>query len=133
VVPPVMHRPLPSQESPDEHALPSLQAEPEGLGAYVQPVLGAQVPTASWHWVGGVLQAVGVPKQEPASSQVSLLVQALLSLQEVPLGFLLATQLPFEQVPVEVKHEVGGVALQVVPVPLGMYAHLPFTQAPGLS
>ncbi len=39
---------------------------------------------ASWHWEGGLLQTMGVPPQVPLLLQTSPLVQALASLQGVP-------------------------------------------------
>src|SRR5206468_1418011 len=64
---------------------PSSQAVPSALSGLEQlPLAGSQVP-ASWHW-SGVAQATGsVPAQTPAW-QESVWVQALPSLQGVPLA-----------------------------------------------
>ncbi len=66
-------------------ALPSLQAVPLGLvGYWHRPVLGLHVP-AVWHW-SGAAQVTVVPGVQTFHWQVSPLVQALPSLQAVPLG-----------------------------------------------
>src|SRR6266581_2780854 len=72
------------QESLWVQALPSLQVVPSALlGLEQVPVPGSQVP-ASWHW-SRALQTTGfAPVQTPAW-QESLCVQALPSLQVVPL------------------------------------------------
>jgi len=75
------------------HALPSEHAVPFGAGGFEHvPVTGLQVPTP-WHWSRAV-QRTGVPAHIPAW-HVSPVVQALPSLQIVPLA---ATG--FEQLPV---------------------------------
>jgi hypothetical protein len=66
-------------------ALLSEQAVPSGLaGLEHSPVAGSQVP-ASWHWSEAVQVTGSSPTQVP-SWQVSVLVQALPSLQAVPFG-----------------------------------------------
>jgi hypothetical protein len=65
-------------------ALPSLQAVPLAAGGLEQtPVEGLQVP-ATWHWSAAVHTTGFDPMQTPAW-QVSVCVQALPSLQAVPL------------------------------------------------
>jgi hypothetical protein len=67
-------------------ALPSLQAVPLGkAGLEHMPVAGLQVP-AAWHWSLAV-QTTGVPLVQTPAWQVSFWVQALPSLQAVPLGW----------------------------------------------
>jgi hypothetical protein len=67
------------------HALPSLHDVPFGLTGFEQrPVLGEQVP-AKWHWSEGA-QVTAVPGLHVPDWQVSPMVQALLSLHDVPLG-----------------------------------------------
>jgi hypothetical protein len=79
--------------------MPSLQAVPFGLFGFEQfPVLGSQVP-AVWHW-SGVGHCRAVPAVQTPSWQASLWVQALLSVQAVPLGLI-----GFEQAPVEELHD----------------------------
>ena len=64
-------------------ALPSLQELPLGLAGLEQvPVAGLQVP-ASWHWSEAEQVTGFEPVQAPAW-QVSVCVQALPSLQELP-------------------------------------------------
>src|SRR5262249_59742698 len=66
-------------------ALPSEQALPFVLSGLEQvPLAGSQTP-ASWHWSSAVQTTGFAPVQTPAS-QVSLCVQALPSLQAVPLA-----------------------------------------------
>jgi hypothetical protein len=65
-------------------ALPSLQPVPLFLAGLLQrPVLGAHRPT-SWHWSEAVHTTGFAPVQVPFW-QVSVRVQALLSLQVLPL------------------------------------------------
>jgi hypothetical protein len=67
------------------HALPSLHALPSGLAGFEQvPVAGLQVP-ALWHWSCAVHTTGLLPVQVPVW-QVSVRVQALPSLQALPLG-----------------------------------------------
>src|SRR5438034_116185 len=75
------------QESVCVQALPSLQAVPLAFGGLVEhvPVAGSQVP-ASWHWSVAVHTTGFAPVQLPYW-QVSVCVQALPSLQAVPLAF----------------------------------------------
>src|SRR5438094_63744 len=74
-----------SQVSALVQALPSLQAVPLGAAGFEHwPVAGSHVP-ASWHWSEAVQVTGLLPTQLPPS-QVSLCVQALLSLQAVPLA-----------------------------------------------
>src|SRR6059036_2889399 len=76
---------LPSwQVSVCVQALPSLQAVPLVLvvGAEHTPVAGLQVP-GSWHWFA--VQTTGLAPTQPPFWQVSVCVQALPSLQAVPL------------------------------------------------
>ena len=89
------HVPVLLQTSPTVVALPSLQALPAALTGLEQvPVEELQVP-AVWHWSEAV-QVTGLePKQVPLW-QVSVRVQALLSLQAVPLALA-----GLEQVPVD--------------------------------
>jgi len=75
-------------------ALLSLQAVPLTFAGFEQtPVDELQVP-ASWHWSDAV-QVTGLPPEQAPLWQVSVCVQALLSLQAVPLAFT-----GFEQTPV---------------------------------
>jgi hypothetical protein len=67
-------------------ALPSLQEAPLAFGGFEHaPVAVLHVP-ASWHWSDAVHVTGLLPEQVPAW-QVSVWVQALLSLQAVPLAF----------------------------------------------
>lgn len=69
------------------HALPSLQAVPFGTSGFVQaPVPVLQVP-AAWHWSEGA-QTTALPPVHTPDWHVSSCVQALPSLQAVPLGVL---------------------------------------------
>src|SRR5215831_14615326 len=80
------------------HAFPSSQAEPLVLDGFEQaPVEGSHVP-ALWHWSDAVQVMVFPPVQVPPW-QVSPVVQALLSLQLVPLA-----AFGFEQTPVDGLH-----------------------------
>jgi len=78
-------------------ALPSLQAVPSTFAGFVHtPVAGLQMP-ATWHWSDGA-QMTGAPTWHcPAPSQVSAPLQALPSLQLVPVGLDVWTQAPVEQ------------------------------------
>ena len=70
--------------SPLVQASPSLQAAPFVLAGLEQvPVAGSQVP-ATWHWSEAVQTTGLLPVQSPLW-QVSVWVQALLSLHAVPL------------------------------------------------
>jgi hypothetical protein len=72
------------QVSPFVHALPSLHAVPSDLGGFEQmPLVVSQMPTL-WHWSVAVQTTLLVPVQTPFW-QLSLWVQALPSLQAVPL------------------------------------------------
>jgi hypothetical protein len=65
--------------------LPSLQAVPLAFGGLEHwPLAGLQVPT-SWHWLSAV-QVTGLPPVQVPDWQVSVCVQALPSLQAVPLA-----------------------------------------------
>src|SRR2546428_43507 len=76
------------------HALPSLQALPLAFAGFEHvPVVGEQVP-ATWHWSEAV-QTTGLPPVHTPLWQVSVCVQALPSLQALPLVFA-----GFEHVPV---------------------------------
>src|SRR5206468_1807822 len=73
--------------------LPSLQVAPLGLAGLEQvPFAGSQVP-ASWHWSSAAQTTGFAPVQTPAW-QVSLCVQALPSLHEVPSGLEAKVQVP---------------------------------------
>lgn len=75
-------------------AFPSLHDVPSVLFGFEQvPVVGLQVP-AAWHWSLAV-QVTGLPPVQTPATQVSVCVQALPSLHDVP-----STLLGFEQVPV---------------------------------
>jgi hypothetical protein len=77
-------------------ALPSLQGVPFGTAGFEHwPVVVSQTP-ATWHWSCAVQVTGLAPTQEPFT-QVSVLVQALPSLQATP--FALSG---FEQTPVVV-------------------------------
>jgi hypothetical protein len=80
-------------------ALPSLQVAPLAFAGLLQPVVGLQVP-AVWHWSEAVQVTVVPPPQTP-DVHVSLLVQALPSLQVAPLAFagLLQVPVPLLQTP----------------------------------
>src|SRR5438034_1268517 len=67
-------------------ALPSLQALPLAFAGFEHvPVAGLQVP-AAWHWSEAVQMTGLLPVQTPVW-QVSACVQALPSLQALPLVF----------------------------------------------
>src|SRR3989449_1055632 len=84
----------PEQVSPVVQALPSLQALPLIFTGFEHvPVLGSQVPT-TWHWSEAV-QTTGLLPVHTPLCQVSVCVQALPSLQALPLAFA-----GFEHVPV---------------------------------
>jgi len=88
-----VHTPL-WQVSVCVQALPSLQALPLVFGGLEHvPVVGEQVP-ATWHWSEAV-QATGLLPAQTPLWQVSVCVQALPSLQVLPLAFA-----GFEHVPV---------------------------------
>src|SRR5437867_2151308 len=72
-------------------ALPSLQAVPLVLvvGAEHTPVAGLQVP-GSWHW--SAVQTPGSAPTRRSSGLVSVCVQALPSLQAVPLVLVVGTE-----------------------------------------
>ena len=79
-------------------ALPSLHEVPSGALGFVQvPVAGLHVP-ARWHWSLAVHVTGLVPVHVPAW-HVSVCVQALPSLHDVPFG-----AFGFEQVPVAGSH-----------------------------
>src|SRR5437879_3587963 len=81
-------------------ASPSVQALPPVLFGLEQvPLAGSQVP-ATWHWSRAVQTTGVVPTQAPAW-QVSLWVQALPSLEEVPCALVGGEQVPLagSQVP----------------------------------
>jgi hypothetical protein len=74
--------------------LPSLQAVPFATALFTQaPVEGLHA--AEWHWSMGV-QLTGLPPWQVPPWQVSVCVQALPSLQAVPLDTALFTQAPVE-------------------------------------
>ncbi len=108
------------QASVCEQALPSLQAVPSACDGFVHtPVAGLHVPEA-WHWSSAV-QVTVFPLAHVPAWQVSVCVQALLSLQVVPLGFNGFEHAPVAglQVP-EAWHwssavQVTGIALVQVP------------------
>src|SRR2546427_355120 len=88
-----VHTPL-WQVSVWVQALPSLQALPLVFAGFEHvPVVGEQVPT-TWHWSEAVQTTGLLPVQTPLW-QVSVRVQALPSLQVLPLAFA-----GFEHVPV---------------------------------
>jgi hypothetical protein len=77
-------------------ALPSLHDVPSAFAGFEQiPVDVLHVPT-SWHW-SWATQLTGFPPVQAPVWQVSVCVQALLSLHAVPLAFA-----GLEQTPVEV-------------------------------
>jgi hypothetical protein len=74
-------------------ALPSVQTVPFGLlGLEHVPDMGLHVPT-SWHWSLAV-QTTGFAPVHAPPWQVSVCVQALPSVQTVPLGRLGLEQMP---------------------------------------
>jgi hypothetical protein len=78
---------------------PSLHAAPLlAIGLEQAPVVGSQVP-ATWHWSDAV-QATGLEPLHVPFWQVSVWVQPLPSLQDVPL-----LAMGFEQAPVDGSHE----------------------------
>src|SRR5436189_4899 len=82
-----------SQASVRVQALPSSQPVPSGLAGLLQtPDAGSQVP-AVWHWLAAVHTTGFAPTQAPAW-QASVCVQALASLQLVPLGLAGLLQAP---------------------------------------
>jgi hypothetical protein len=74
----------PWHASPVVQALPSLHALPSALLGFEQPVAGLHVP-ATWHWSIAAQVTAAPPVQTPAW-HVSPAVQALPSLQAVPLA-----------------------------------------------
>src|SRR6266516_331707 len=101
------HRPLPSQVSLKEQALPSSQLVPVS-GVTVQLAVPLQVRVL--HWSEG--QVIAVPTHCPPPSQVSLKVQALPSSQLVPAsGVTVQLDVPLQ---VRVLH-VSEVQVIVVP------------------
>jgi hypothetical protein len=89
-----VHRPSALHASPKVQALPSLQVVPMAATGLEQlPVAGLHVP-ATWH-ASSAAQVTGLPPVQEPDWHVSVCVQALPSLQAVPLG-----ALGFEQVPV---------------------------------
>jgi hypothetical protein len=123
-VPP--HVPLPSHASPVVHLRPSSQAVPAGFGAPPEhmPVLGSQVPAevqaaVPEHWTGSV------PVQTPPR-QVSVFVQALLSLQATPSDTAVgAGQVPVvsEQLPATWQLSAAGGQLIWVPPQAPLPSH----------
>jgi hypothetical protein len=96
------------QESVWVQALPSLQALPSALGGFEQrPVDGEQTP-ASWHWSEAV-QMIGLAPVHVPAWQVSLWVQALPSLQAVPLALGELEQTPVDGLHVATSHWSGAV------------------------
>jgi hypothetical protein len=96
--------PFPGWQDPALHASPSVQAleslhcVPFGaLGLEHTPVVVLHVP-ATWHWSDAV-HTTGLPPAQAPAWHVSVWVQALASLQVVPLG-----ALGFEHWPVAVLH-----------------------------
>ena len=82
------------QESLCVQALPSLQLEPFGLSGFEHtPVDVLHVPT-SWHWSSAV-HTTGLAPAHVPFWQVSLCVQALPSLQLVPLAAVGFEHCPF--------------------------------------
>jgi hypothetical protein len=76
-----------------EHALPSLQLVPSDFaGLEHAPVAGLQDP-AVWHW-SGAAQVTGLAPVQVPAWQVSVRVQALPSLHEVPSDFGGLEQMP---------------------------------------
>ena len=76
-------------------AFPSLQEVPSAFAGFEHtPVAGLQIP-ATWHWSGPGQTTGLLPTQLP-DWQVSVLVQALASLHELPFAFR-----GFEQIPLE--------------------------------
>jgi hypothetical protein len=97
------------------HALLSVQATPSAAAGFEQkPVPVSQTP-ATWHW-SLAEQTVGVPEEHAPAWQVSLFVQALLSVQDVPFA-----AVGFEQKPVPVSQTPAtwhwSLAAQTVGVP----------------
>jgi hypothetical protein len=79
---PMVHRP-PTQMSLVVQALLSLQVRPSGAFGFEQaPEAGSQTP-ATWHW-SRATQVFGDPPTQVPWTQVSMVVQALPSLQVVP-------------------------------------------------
>src|SRR5262249_51341555 len=98
---PPVHAPA-LQTSPVVQALPSLQVVPLALVGLEQvPVVGSQVP-ALWLW-SRALQRRGLAPPQVPGWQASLCVQALPSVQVVPLGLFGLAQTPVvvSQVPAE--------------------------------
>src|SRR5215813_6622883 len=84
-----------SQVSDWVQALPSVQALPVALSGLEQmPLAGSQTP-ASWHWSRAEQTTGFVPTQAPAS-QVSDWVQALPSVQALPLALSGLEQMPLD-------------------------------------
>jgi hypothetical protein len=99
------------QTSPSVQRLLSLQAVPSAAGVWAEqtPVAGKQVP-ATWQASVATGQVTGLPPTQAPAWQVSAVVQALPSLQEVPL----AAGVWAEHTPVDVLQVPG--TLQVVAV-----------------
>jgi hypothetical protein len=99
------------QTSPSVHRLLSLQVVPFGALVWAEhaPVAGTQVP-ATWQASVATGQVTGLPPTHAPAWQVSTVVQALPSLQVVPLG----AGVWAEHTPVDVSQVPG--TLQVVAV-----------------
>ena len=95
---PALHVPLPSQASLPLQALPSPHDVPAGAGGFEQaPVDGLHVP-ARWQ-ASEALQVTGVPAwQTPLALQVSLPLQRLPSLHDVPAPTFMCVHAPFAPV-----------------------------------
>jgi hypothetical protein len=118
------------------HALPSSHDEPLALAGFEHvPLAGSHVP-AVWHWSDAAQTFGLIPMQTPAW-QLSLAVQALPSLHDVPLALA-----GFEHIPVDALHvpaswhwsdamqTTGGPAVQVPPWQVSLAVHpLPSSQA----
>src|SRR5262245_14660299 len=103
----------PRQTSPCVQALPSLQVLPSGFGGSEQiPVAGLHVP-ALWHWSEAV-HTTGVPAWQAPFWHISAPLQALPSLQLVPLATGVCVQPPAALHP-SVVH--GLPSSQLVPEP----------------
>src|SRR3989441_10009258 len=69
-----------------------MASSPASAGFEQVPVAGSQVPTV-WHWSAAV-QVTGLPPVQTPAWQVSVWVQALLSLHAVPSAALGVAQVP---------------------------------------
>lgn len=118
-------------ESPLEQRFPSSQAVPSGLVPLEQtPEVGLQVP-AIWQLLVGTGQTTGAPGVQTPDWQASAVVQALLSVQAVPLATGGFEQMPVAgaQVPAEWQVSDAEQTFAVPPVQTPTWQLSPVVQA----